>query len=181
MGFTNVQTASNASDNALHVFTGTSAATPNVAALSAQIWNFFGQAAPGRIYATMLALGNNPSGAADNTYGAGLPRWPGNAQVVSGVKTVGSSTQNVPVYVSPTPHVIDVAIWWPESATLGHKAIDLYVLNPSGQQVGSSTVHPSVFQKVRVSSGLSSGTWTVQLAPYTTTGSRTVYYTLAPQ
>lgn len=178
LGPTNVNAASNASDTALQLFTGTSAATPNAAGATALEWEFFGQAAPGFINSVMIMTGRNAASAApfDNNNGAGLPFLPVNGIILSSSVIVSSGgTVDVPINVTGNIQFIDSALWWPESPGL-HNDVDLQLVNPNGVVVASSLSVASIFEKVRATTGLVDGTWKIRIHAFNVTGSQLVFW-----
>lgn len=80
---------------------------------------------------------------------------------------------------------LQVAIWWPDSyyASGGGvyptgNDVDLYVMNPNWQTVGSSASGPQVFENVSVPGAMGLGWWTIQLFGYNIPNQATlpVYY-----
>lgn len=177
LGPTNVNAASNASDTALQLFTGTSAATPNAAGATALEWEFFNQAAPGFINSVMILTGQNFSFPAfDNNNGAGLISLPVNGSIFSSsVVITPGATIDVPINVAGTISFIDAAIWWPETPSL-HNDVDVQLVNPSGTVVASSSSVGSIFEKVRGTTGLITGTWTIRIHAFNVTGSQLVFW-----
>jgi hypothetical protein len=179
VGLTNVMAPSSTSNTAMFEFGGTSAATPNVAALATQVWNVLNRPSPGIVYAAMLAIGNNVGGPGDNTFGAGLPRWPGNGRMIASSVPVAGSTVEVTINLPSAAKTVNVATWWPEAPT-GHKHISLFVVNPQGIVVASSESSTSVFQKAWVSGSIPTGNWKLRLVPVNPSNTRTVYYAWSP-
>lgn len=178
LGPTNVNAASNVSDTALQLFTGTSAATPNAAGATALMWEFFGQAAPGFINSVMINSGRNlaSSAAFDNSNGAGLPFLPVNGTIFSSSVIVSSGgTVDVPIDVTGNIQFIDSALWWPESPGL-HNDVDLQLVNPNGVVVASSVSSASIFEKARATTGLVDGTWKIRIHAFNVTGSQLVFW-----
>lgn len=182
LGPTNVNAASNASDTALQLFTGTSAATPNVAGATALMWEFFGQAAPGFINAVMILTGRNFASAAfDNNNGAGIPFLPVNGNIFSSSVVVApGGTINVPITVSGSVLSIDASIWWPETPS-AHNDIDVRLVNPAGVVVASSTSGSSIFEKVRATSGLMTGTWNIRINGFSGSSNQLVFWAFFQQ
>ena len=185
LGPTNVNAASTASTTALQLFTGTSAATPNAAAATGLIRNFIRgsnfELDPGQINAFMIMTSRNQF--FDNNSGAGLVRLPTNGHSWWGSVSVGTgSIVNVPIGISSTSStVVDVALWWPESATQAHNDVDLELINPNNVIVSSSLSGPSIYEKARASSGFISGTWQVRVRSYNVSSTQTVYYAVNAQ
>jgi hypothetical protein len=182
LGPTNVNAASNASDTALQLFTGTSAATPNAAGATALEWEFFNHAAPGFINSVMILTGQNFTNPAfDNDNGAGLVFLPVNGNLFSSsVVVTPGSTVDVPMTVSGIINSIDATIWWPESPGL-HNDVDVQLVNPSGAIVASSSSVASIFEKVRATTGLITGTWKIRIHAFNVTGSQLVYWAFFQQ
>lgn len=182
LGPTNVNAASNASDTALQLFTGTSAATPNAAGATALEWEFFNHAAPGFINSVMIMSGRNSASAAfDNNNGAGLPFLPNNGNIFSSSVFVGpGGTVDVPISATGSIQFIDAAIWWPESPGL-HNDVDLQLVNPNGVVVASSLSSASIFERVRGTTGLVAGTWKIRIHAFNVTGSQLVFWAFFQQ
>lgn len=189
LGPTNVRAASNASSNALQLFTGTSAATPNAAGATALLRNFIRgnnfEIDPGQINALMIVSGRNTVDSAyNNNIGSGMVSLPVNGHLWwSSVTAAVSSPTSHPVVdvaldISPAPtQAITVAIWWPESISGSHSDVDVRVLNPSGVQVAGSSSIGSVFEKARVATGsLPAGNWTVRIVSYAVSNPQRVYF-----
>jgi hypothetical protein len=173
---TNVETASNASDTATQVFTGTSGATPHAAGAAALIRNYLrgGNADidPGAVYAFLLAAGNSFSGSAtvppiNNTSGAGVIRlpvapatWQSSANSVSNGQSL-----SLPISFSRNFDQLNVAIWWAEQPD-PHNDVDLTVIDPNGVVRGSSLSSAGVFERVNIVGPVVAGNWTVQVHGY---------------
>jgi serine protease AprX len=181
---TNTQTASNASDTALQVFSGTSGATPYAGAAAALLRNWLRGASfsidPGQVYAQMILSGQQPW-FFNNTSGAGKLRlptdgwgWWGKVQVTNG------GTVDIPIGVGAGNfNLVDAALWWPENVGK-HNDVDLYLIAPNGTQVAFSDSGPSVFERARFSGPVQSGTWIVRLRGFSVpNGPQTVYWTAA--
>ena len=175
---TNTETASNASDTALHVFTGTSGSTPYAGGVAALFRNWLvnqGDAgSPGQVYVHMILAGNNPN--FDNDNGAGLIIMPTGGNLWRGSVSVSNGqTINIPLAVTGTLTSLDGALWWPESVSQAHNDVDLYLVSPSGAEYSSLNT-PSVFEKARATGSIS-GTWTLRIYGYSVpAGPQTVYW-----
>ncbi len=190
---TNTETASNASDTALQVFTGTSGATPYAAGAAALFRNWlrqFGTYDPGQINAFMILAGDKPY-PFDNTQGADDLRMPVNGWAWWGKVAISDgSNANIAINVPAGIRQVDVALWWPqpsawwEGLDFGivqlphlHNDIDLYLQNPDGTTVASSPSVPSIFEKVQYTGSVSSGNWTVRIHGYKVRSApQTVYW-----
>lgn len=173
---TNTETASNASDTALQVFTGTSGATPYAGGAAALLRNWLRRGNfsidPGQVYAQLILSGQQPY-PFDNTSGAGhlqLPTdgwaWWGKTLVVDlGILEI--RTIDIPLNLSGERlNTLDAALWWPETATQAHNDIDLSLIDPSGVTRAWSVSIPSVFERARVSGRIQSGRWTLRIRGY---------------
>ncbi|MFF0001046.1 S8 family serine peptidase [Streptomyces avermitilis] len=166
---TNTETASNTTDTATHVFTGTSGATPYASGAAALVRNWLrggtGQIDPGQVYANLILAGQTP--VFNNTTGAGPLRLPwAGLQTFGKVSVAHHATINIDFgSVSSTAQVIDAAIWWPESGA-AHNDIDLSLVDPSGTVRASSTSIASVFERCRVTAPIAGGVWKVRIHGY---------------
>jgi serine protease AprX len=187
---TNTETASNASDTALRVFTGTSGATPYAAGAAALAHNFLRCAGssdqnlcmatidPGQVYAYLILSGQQPY-PFDNITGAGRLFLPTDGQVSWGKVSVDNqATVDIPLSVSGTPpNTFDAALWWPETATQTHNDIDLALVDPGGVIQDVSVSASSVFERARVAGPVAPGTWTLRLRGFSVpAGPQTVYW-----
>lgn len=178
---TNTETASNASDTALRVFSGTSGATPYAAGAAALVRNWLRGTSfsidPGQVYAFLILAGQHTF-PFDNTVGAGPLRLPTNGWAWWGKVSLGSSqTIDIPISISGAKaHDFDGALWWPETTTQHHNDVDLYLLDPAGASRASSLSISSVFERARVSGPVSAGSWTLRIRAYNVTGTQTVYW-----
>lgn len=177
---TNTETASNSSSTALRIFGGTSGATPYAAGAGALLRNWLRgtnfNIDPGQVYAHMILSGqqvypfNNTSGAGRLILPTDGHAWWGKVTVTNG------ATIDIPIDIGSARSSLDGALWWPETAAQQHNDIDIYLVDPSGVQRSSSLSVPSVFERTRVTGGLS-GTWKIRIRGYSVpTGSQTVYY-----
>jgi serine protease AprX len=178
LGPTNVNAASNASDTAMQLFTGTSAATPNVAGATALMWNFFGQAAPGFLNAVMILTGRNfASPAFDNNNGAGIVFLPVNGNIFSSSVVVGpGGTVDVPINVAGSIQSVEASIWWPEVPGGAHNDIDVRLVNPNNVVVATSASVGSIFEKVRATSGLIPGQWKIRINGFSGASNQLVFW-----
>ncbi|RBQ19734.1 hypothetical protein DP939_13490 [Spongiactinospora rosea] len=176
---TNTETASNASDTARHIYTGTSGATPYASGAAALLRNWLrggtGTIDPGQVYAHLILAGQRPQ--FDNTTGAGPLRLTQDGTAMFGKVSVSNGqVVNHPFgTVSGTAPFIDAAIWWPEFGA-AHNDIDLYLVDPSGIVRASSTSIASVFERCRASAPVAPGIWQVRVRGYNVpSGPQTVY------
>lgn len=177
---TNTETASNASDTALQVFTGTSGATPYAAAAAMLFRNWLGSqgsaATPGEIYVHMILSGQRTG--FDNDNGAGLVVMPNGGTFWRGSVTVGPGQfVDIPISVPANASNFNAALWWPESVSQSHNDVDLHLIDPFGSLVAYSVAIPTVFERARAAGALTPGTWTLRIYGYSVpTGSQTVYW-----
>lgn len=186
---TNTETASNASDTAFGIFSGTSGASPYAAGAAALLRNWLRGASfsidPGQVYAQMILSGQRTF-PFDNTSGAGPLRLPTDGLAWWGKVSVGNGlTIDIPLDVrGGTPNTLDGALWWPEAAyrfSFGridvHNDIDLHLIDPSGSARASSVSIPSVFERARVSGPIQTGVWKLRVRGFSVPwGSQTVYW-----
>jgi serine protease AprX len=187
---TNVETAAgrtaspsnNPCDACLQVYGGTSAAAPMAAGTAAVLrhfltWNGL-QAAPGNIYAGLLAFGDQAA-APDNGAGRialGSPScsrwWSGQADLAQG--------QFFDVPFSPDTGESDLraAVWWPENYN-DHRDIDMVAVKPDGSGAYFSTTVGSVFERVQLDGPLVAGNWNVRISGFGVPfGTQRVYYVM---
>lgn len=174
------ETASNTSDTALKVFTGTSGATPYAAgaAMLARNWlRQFGTFDNGQTYALMILYGQN-EWPYDNTVGAGPLEMATNGYAWWGKTVVGNHINiDIPINVASGKSDLDVALWWPESASQSHNDIDVHLIDPNGIERAKGYSSISVFERTGVNGSLQSGTWKIRIRGYQVpTGSQTVYW-----
>lgn len=181
---TNTKTASNASDTALQVFSGTSGATPYAGATGALLRNWLRGASfsidPGQVYAQMILSGQQVF-PFNNASGAGKVRMPTDGWAWWGKVSVSNQgTVDIPIGVGQGSfNLVDAALWWPENVGQ-HNDVDLVLIAPNGVQVAFSVSGPSVFERARFSGPVQSGTWTVRLRGFSVpNGPQTVYWTAA--
>lgn len=178
---TNTEAASNASNTALQVFSGTSGATPYAAAAAALARNWLkGKSAsidPGKVYAFMM-LGGQQVYPFNNTTGAGKFEMPLTGSTNWGKVSVrNGKTIEIPVSVGDNQKQFDASLWWPETAAQQHNDIDLSIIDPSGTQRAFSVSAPSVFERTRFKGNLAKGTWKIKIRGFNVkTGSQTVYW-----
>ncbi len=174
------ETASNTSDTALRVFSGTSGATPyaSAAGMLARNWlRQFGTFDNGQTYAFMILYGQN-EWPYNNTEGAGRLQMATNGWAWWGkVGVTDGMTIDIPINVSAGKENFDVSLWWPESAPQTHNDIDVHLIDPSGVEQSKGYSGVSVFERAGVGGALQVGTWTVRIRGYdVNTGSQTVYW-----
>lgn len=174
------ETASNASNTALKVFTGTSGATPYAAgaAMLARNWlRQFGTFDNGQTYAFMILYGQN-EWPYNNTVGAGPLEMATNGHAWWGKVSVGNLTNiNIPINVGAGKSNLDAALWWPESATQAHNDVDIHLIDPSGVERAKGFSGVSIFERTGVDGALQTGTWVIRIRGYNVpTGSQTVYW-----
>jgi len=176
------ETASNASDTALKVFTGTSCATPFAAgaAMLARNWlRQFGTYDNGQTYAFMILYGQN-EWPYDNTVGAGPIQMATNGHAWWGKVSVGNFVNiDIPINIGSGKRDLDAALWWPESAAQTHNDIDVHLIDPSGVGRAKGYSAVSVFERTGVNGTLQPGRWLVRIRGYSVpTGSQTVYWAI---
>ena len=186
---TNTETASNASDTALRVFTGTSGATPYAAGAAALLRNWLRGSSfsidPGQVYAQMILSGQQ-TWPFNNTSGAGPLRLPTDGWAWWGKVSVSNGqTIDIPIGIQgANANTFDVALWWPDISfdiwvvhIDAHSDIDLHVIDPAGVERASSISIASVYERARVSGAVASGTWKVRIRGYNVPwGAQTVYW-----
>ncbi|SFL56494.1 S8 family peptidase [Azotobacter beijerinckii] len=177
---TSSETASNASDTALRVFTGTSGATPYAAgaAMLAHNWlRQFGTYDNGQTYAFMILYGQR-EWPYDNTVGAGPIQMATNGHAWWGKVSVGNHVNvDIPITPGAGKRDFDAALWWPESQTQSHNDVDVHLIDPSGVERAKGYSAVSVFERTGVNGAVDAGTWIVRIRGYSVpTGSQTVYW-----
>lgn len=174
------ETASNASDTALQVFTGTSGATPYAAAAAMLARNWlrqFGTYDNGQTYAFMILYGQR-EWPYDNTVGAGPIQMATNGHAWWGKVSVGNHVNvDIPITLGAGKRDLDAALWWPESQTQSHNDVDVHLIDPSGVERAKGYSGASVFERTGVNEAVAAGTWIVRIRGYSVpTGSQTVYW-----
>ena len=174
------ETASNTSDTALQVFSGTSGATPyaSAAAMLARNWlRQFGTYDNGQTYALMILYGQK-EWPYDNTVGAGPIEMATNGHAWWGKTSVGHHVNiDIPINVGSGKKDLDAALWWPESAAQNHNDIDVHLIDPSGVERAKGYSGVSIFERTGVNGALQAGTWIVRVRGYNVpTGSQSVYW-----
>ncbi len=180
---TNTETASNASDTALRIFTGTSGSTPYAGGVASLFRNWLrGTSAsidPGQVYAQMILAGQRPWPAFNNTTGAG-PAQMGTGGIVywGKVSVTNGQTIDVPLAIAANMIVlVDGSLWWPESPGKPHNDVDLYLLDSNGVVQAASLSGPSVFERARILSQLPGGNWKLRIRGNNVpNGPQTVYF-----
>jgi hypothetical protein len=175
---TNSETASNASDTARRVFTGTSGATPYAAGAAALLRNWLrrptGSIDPGQVYAQMIVSGQDPY-PFTNTEGAGPIELPTNGVAWWGKVTVDDGENvDIPITVNAeSANTLDAALWWPEGGIRifgfqidWHSDVDLHLIDPSGSTRATSVSIPSVFERARVGGRIANGGWKLRIRGY---------------
>lgn len=174
------ETASNASDTALQVFSGTSGATPYAAAVAMLARNWLqrmGTFDNGQSYAFMILYGQK-EWPYDNTSGAGSLAMATNGWAWWGKVSITDQLNcDIPITVSGTKNDFDVSLWWPESASQQHNDIDVHLLDPSGVERAKGYSSAGIFERTQVGGTLATGTWTVRIRGYSVrTSSQVVYW-----
>lgn len=179
---TNTITASNASDTATQLFTGTSGATPYAAGAAALMRNWLrgntGSIDPGQVYSHLILSGQQKY-PFDNTKGAGPLKMPTGGVGHWGKTAVNNGvTIDIPIYVPAGKTKIEAALWWPESQGVSHNDVDVHLISPGGSTLASSISIPSVFERATYeSTSLAVGTWKLRIRGYSIpAGPQTVYW-----
>lgn len=188
------ETASNTSDTALKIFTGTSGSAPYIGGVAALLRKWFRSVTnneipePGQIYAFLVLSGGLtsqlPTGLAITKFqerdGSGPINVPmGNGETNWNAVTLTSSqpTVNIPLLIAGTsPHNLDAALWWAESVSDQHNDIDLFLIDPNGLERARSNDIPGVFERARVEEPLAFGNWTIRIEAHLKTSSEKVYW-----
>jgi hypothetical protein len=167
----NSETASNTSNTALTVFTGTSGSTPYAAGGAALLRNWlrkFKTYDPGQVYVQLIEAANRPAcrRGYNNVEGAGdlqlitgaTPYW---GKVI--VPFIFWNKVDIKLTIGSGKTGLEAALWWPEGATETHSDIDLFLIDPSGTVRGKGISGPSVFERARVCGALAPGKWTLRI------------------
>ncbi|WP_373530203.1 S8 family serine peptidase [Nostoc sp.] len=176
----NSETASNVSDTALQVFSGTSGATPYASAVAMLARNWlrqFGTFDNGQTYAFMILYGQK-SYPYNNTEGAGKLKMATNGWANWGkIVVTNGATIDIPIGIGATKKNLDASLWWPESASQAHNDVDVHLIDPTGVERARGFSALSVFERARVSGALASGTWKIRIRGYNVpTGGQVVYW-----
>lgn len=176
-------------------FGGTSGAVPYVGGAAALLRNWYKRVTgnqiphPGQIYALLILSGqltsqiiaeNQPT-RFDECNGTGPINLPmSNGRTVKGAVLVANNeTVNIPLSITEASATnLNAAIWWGEQATGPHNDIDLYLVDPSNNEVTRSNSIYSVFERARWTGSLASvNNWTIRIRGYSVlTGSQMVYW-----
>jgi hypothetical protein len=178
---TDSETASNGGNNALHVFTGTSGATPYAAGAAALMRNWLRQYKTwdnGHVYAHLMNSGTLSWPNYDNTRGLGQLRMPVNGVVWWGKVSVNQGTViNIPINIPSNRRDLRASLWWPEARTEKHDDIDVHLIDPSGVEQAKGYSGVSIFERAQVPGSLAAGTWKVRIKGYNVkSGPQTVYW-----
>jgi hypothetical protein len=168
----------------------TSGATPFVAGAGALFAAWLRQnrpdlAVPGVVYALLILSGG--FAAVDDQRGTGLLSLPGRGTLWVGkinalrngyAQRINLTTNNSgvgPANAGP----LDAAIWWPESAAIGHRHICLELVPPQGGAGQSSCNEHSVFQRIRAQKAAGTAPWQLRISwvdALATASSQVVYW-----
>jgi len=132
---------------------------------------------PGQVYSHLILAGQQPY-PFNNTSGAGKLVMPTGGTGYWG-KTVASNggTIDIPIYVSSGKSKIEGLLWWPETSGQSHNDPDVSLISPTGATMDSSIFIPCVFERVRYSVSLATGTWKLRIRGYSVpTSTQTVYW-----
>lgn len=177
----NTESASNASDNALQTFGGTSGATPYGAGAAALMRNWLidlGTNDMGHAYAHMINCGTLAWPSFDNTRGVGPLEMPVNGWVWWGKVSISDGTVvNIPITFGAGVSDLRAALWWPEAQTEAHDDVDVHLIDPSGAERARSYSGISIFERARVPGAVTAGTWKIRIKGYNVqSGPQTVYW-----
>lgn len=142
-----------------------------------------GDTEPGKIYAALLASGDEPY-PFDSVKGTGHMKMPPSFSCLGGLfagtRNVSHQlSSNVNFNIPSNRKNLKVAIWWPEGTTY-HNDIDLRIWDSSSTLRGQSIDIPSVFEFQTVDGPLSpTGTWTLEIRGFDVPQSpQLVYYAI---
>jgi len=177
---TDTETAHPASDSALGLYGGTSAATAYAGGAAQLLRHWLKvvmeQNDPGSTYAQMILSGQQPNPTQPNVTGAGHLKLPTQGLFFNGKVSVPENMMvEVPIDLSnlaPNTFKVDAALWWPISGEQGsikqlHRDIDLRLYD-SSQPVAflraKSDSLGSVWERARAAADiLPAGTWKLQI------------------
>jgi hypothetical protein len=188
------ETASNSSNTALKIFTGTSGSAPYPGGTAALLRKWFKSVTnnetpdPGQIYAFLILAGSLtsqlPAGLLttkfDEKNGTGqlnLPMGNGETNWNAVTLTSGQTTVNATLSIAGTsPNTLNAALWWPERVGDQHNDIDLFLIDPNGTERARSNDVYSVFERARVDGPLAQRNWTIRIEAHLKTSSQKVYW-----
>ncbi len=153
---------------------GTSMAAPMVAGLSALIMqarNITPEEAKALLMNTAVDLG---AAGKDNVYGSGRVNA---SRVFDEINNtfrgeIGSSPRVHNIFVPAGSSQIRAVLYWPENYSL-HNDLDLYLLDPSGNERASSLSSYNTDESVALSNPSPSGYWKLLVDPYDVSGNQT--------
>ena len=187
---TNSETADSQGFSSYSAFGGTSGATPYAGGAAALVRNFLRGSSwsidPGKVYAFLINSSQNPY-PFNNDIGAGDLKLPVNGHTWWGKVSISDgATVEIPINIGdPNYTTLDMAIWWPEENFEWHVIIpywdrhddiDLRMVSPSGTVEDASVSVPSVFERVRETGNIPTGTWKIRINGYDVKGNQTVYW-----